>query len=92
MDYGRLADGLWEAGRCFMGGWPMENKKNQEVVLILIHYVKNVLYTCRNRRVMPSNVHMRYELEEFMSTLIRKPYWVIALNDIGNTMSGIFDD
>jgi hypothetical protein len=76
----------------FMGGWPMENKKNQEVVLILIHYVKNVLYTCRNRRVMPSNVHMRYELDEFMSTLIRKPYWVIALNDIGNIMSGIFDD
>jgi hypothetical protein len=74
----------------YMGGWPMENKKNQEIVLILIHYVKNVLYTCRNRRVVPSNVHMRYELEEFMGTLVRKPYWYIALNDIGNIMSGIF--
>jgi hypothetical protein len=75
-----------------MGGWPMDNKKNQEVVLILIHYVKKVLYTCRNRRVMPSNVHMKYELDEFMGILMKKPYWHIAMNDIGITMSGIFDD
>jgi hypothetical protein len=76
----------------YMGGWPMDNKKNQEVVLILIHYVKYVLYTCRNRRVVPSNVHMRYELDELMGMLIKKSYWNIALNDIGNIMLEILAD
>jgi hypothetical protein len=75
----------------YMGGWPMENKKNQELVLIVIHYVKKVLYTCRNRRIKPTNVHMRYEIEEFMRTLAKKHDWGIALNDIGNIMGGIFD-
>jgi hypothetical protein len=76
----------------YMGGWKIDNKKNQELALILIHYVKNVLYSCRIRRVLPSNVHMKYELEELVSRLRKKQDWNIVLNDISNTMTEIFVD
>jgi hypothetical protein len=76
----------------YMGGWPMENKKCQEVILVMIHYVKFIFYTCRNRKVVPSNVHVRYELDELIGTLLKKMSWNLVVPDIGITMTGIFVD
>jgi hypothetical protein len=53
----------------FMGGWGMESGKAQEVILIVIHYMKFVIYVCRNRRVIPTLTHMRYELGELLGMM-----------------------
>jgi hypothetical protein len=50
----------------YMGGGLIENKQSQETVLVVIHFVKYVIYVCRNRRVLPSVVHLRYEIDELL--------------------------
>ncbi len=50
----------------YMGGWLIENKQSQETVLVVIHFVKYVIYVCRNRRVLPLVVHLRYEIDELL--------------------------
>jgi hypothetical protein len=56
----------------YMGGWVIETKGNLELILIVIHFVKYVTYVCRNRRVLPSVVHVRYEVEELLNVLRKR--------------------
>jgi hypothetical protein len=76
----------------FMGGWGMENKKAQEVILIVIHYMKFVIYVCRNRRVIPTLTHMRYELGELMGMLNKRRKWQNELMNFRTHAMGIFVD
>jgi hypothetical protein len=50
----------------YMGGWRTDNAKLQEVILLVIHFVKYSVYVCRNRRVVPSVTYITYELEELI--------------------------
>jgi hypothetical protein len=74
----------------YMGGWVIKKKWNQELVLIVIHFVKYVIYVCRNRRILPSVVHVRYEIEELLKILRKRKKWMSHLTNLGETLKGIF--
>ncbi len=74
----------------YMGGWVIENKWNQELVLIVIHFIKYVIYVCRNRRILPMVVHLRYEIEELLVILSKRKKWRSHLTNLGETLKGIF--
>jgi hypothetical protein len=73
------------------GGWVIEKKWNLELILIVIHFVKYVIYVCRNRRILPSVVHVRYEIEELLKTLGKRKKWRGYLTNLGETLKGIFE-
>ncbi len=75
-----------------MGGWEIENVKLQEVVLILIHFVKYCVYVCRNRRVLPSVAFITYELEELMGVMRKRVKWQRVIQDVRGKMRGIFEN
>jgi hypothetical protein len=74
----------------YMGGWVIEKKWNLELVLIVIHFIKYVIYVCRNRRILPSVVHLRYEIEELLKILRKRKKWRSYLTNLGETLKGIF--
>jgi hypothetical protein len=76
----------------FMGGWVMENKKAQEVILIVIHYMKFIIYVCRNRRVLPTLAHVRYELGELLGMMNKRSKWQYELMNFRTHAMGIFVD
>ncbi len=76
----------------YMGGWEIENVKLQEVMLILIHFVKYCIYICRNRRVLPSVTFITYELEELMGLMKKRIKWQRVLQDVRGALRGIFED
>jgi cytochrome c oxidase assembly factor CtaG len=75
----------------YMGGWVIETKGNLELILIVIHFVKYIIYVCRNRRVLPSVVHVRYEIEELLNVLRKRRKWMGYLTHLGETLKGIFE-
>ncbi len=75
----------------YMGGWVIEKKWNLELILIVIHFVKYVIYVCRNRRILPSVVHVRYEIEELFKILGKRKKWRGYLTNLGETLKGIFE-
>jgi hypothetical protein len=74
----------------FMGGWVMENKRTQEVLLIVIHYIKYLVYVCRNRRILPTLAHIRYELGELFSMLSKRAKWQSGILTFAESLRGIF--
>ncbi len=76
----------------YMGGWTIENSKKQEVVLIVIHFIKYVLYVCRNRRIVPSVTHLCYEIDELLLVMRKRKKWISTLPDLGDTLKGIFSN
>jgi hypothetical protein len=74
----------------YMGGWLIEQKWNMELVLIVIHFVKHVIYVCRNRRILPTVVHVRYEIEELFKMLGKRKKWRGHMTNLGETLRGIF--
>ncbi len=76
----------------YMGGWLIENNMMQETVLIVIHYVKYVIYVCRNRRVLPSVVHLRYEVEELLREMQKRKKWGLQMGQLGDNLMGIFQE
>jgi hypothetical protein len=80
----------WVDKNKFMGGWVMENKRTQEVVLIVIHYIKYLVYVCRNRRILPTLAHIRYELGELFSVLSKRAKWQSGILTFATSLRGIF--
>jgi hypothetical protein len=76
----------------YMGGWRTENLKLQEILIVIIHFVKYCIYVCRNRRVMPSVAFIVYELGELISVLKKKTKWQRVLQDLSVNLVGIFED
>jgi hypothetical protein len=74
----------------YMGGWLIEKKWNMELVLIVIHFVKYVIYVCRNRRLLPTVVHLRYEIEELFKIVGKRKKWWGHMANLGETLKGIF--
>ncbi len=74
----------------YMGGWLIENKLMQEIILIVVHYVKYVIYVCRNRRILPSVVHLRYEVEGLMWAMQKRKKWELQLGQMRETLKGMF--
>ncbi len=73
-----------------MGGWLIENKMMQEIILIVIHYVKYMIYVCRNRRILPSVAHIRFEVEGLLWTMSKRKKWEFQLGQLRETLKGIF--
>jgi hypothetical protein len=74
----------------YMGGWLIENKMMQEIILIVIHYVKYMIYVCRNRRILPSVAHIRFEVEGLLWTMSKRKKWEFQLGQLRETLKGIF--
>ncbi len=74
----------------FMGGWVMENKRTQELVLIVMHYVKYIFYVCRNRRILPTLAHVQYELGELLFMLGKRMKWYDGIVNLVTNLRGIF--
>jgi hypothetical protein len=74
----------------YMGGWLIEQKWNMDLVLIVIHFVKYVVYVCRNRRLLPTVVHLRYEIEELLKIVGKRKKWWGHMANLGETLKGIF--
>jgi hypothetical protein len=74
----------------FMGGWVMENKQTQELLLITIHYIKYLVYVCRNRRILPTLAHVRYELGELFYMLSKRAKWQSGILTFAASLRGIF--
>jgi hypothetical protein len=76
----------------FMGGWVMENKRSQELILITIHYIKFIVYVCRNRRILPTLAHVRYELGELFHMLGKRVKWQGGILIFATSLRGIFEE
>jgi hypothetical protein len=76
----------------FMGGWIMENKRSQELILITIHYIKYIIYVCRNRRILPTLAHVRYELGELLYMLGKRAKWQGGILIFATSLRGIFEE
>jgi hypothetical protein len=74
----------------FMGGWVMENKRTQEVILLIMHYVKYIFYACRNRRILPTLAHVRYELGELLLMMGKRMKWYNGISNLATHLRGVF--
>jgi hypothetical protein len=74
----------------FMGGWVMANKRSLELILITIHYIKYLVYVCRNRRILPTLAHVRYELGELFYMLSKRAKWQSGILTFAASLRGIF--
>jgi hypothetical protein len=54
----------------YMMGWDIVDKRNQLILLIVIHYIKFCLYSCKLRRVIPTYAHVRYAVEGVLGQLL----------------------
>ncbi len=60
--------------------------------MIVIHYIKYITYVCRNRRILLSEVHVRYELEGLMTVLEKREKWRTAAATLVENLRFIYEE
>jgi hypothetical protein len=73
----------------YMMGCDTENKRETELILLIIHVIKFGIYKCKHRRVIPTFANLRYEVEEFVGAISRKERWRECVRDISGVMERI---
>ncbi len=74
----------------YMMGWDIVDKRNQMVLLIVIHYIKFCLYSCKLRRVIPTFANVRYSVEGILGQLILRDRWREGTNNLSEYIQGVF--
>jgi hypothetical protein len=44
----------------YFGGWALDSKLDRELSIIILHFVKYLIFVCRNRRTIVSVTHIRF--------------------------------
>jgi hypothetical protein len=64
--------------------------KRTRTVLIIVHFVKYYLYTCRNRRKLPTVTGLTYEFTGLERTMGRNDTWNTNFRECVNNFGEIF--
>jgi hypothetical protein len=73
----------------YMGGWEVESILRTKIILILVHFVKYYIYSCRIRRNMPSTAGIMYEYGGLLGNMARNNKWCINIRETTESMSDI---
>ncbi len=74
----------------FMGGWEMESRLANEIVLIIMHFIKYMIYVCRNRRVLATVTHLVDETTELITVLKGKEKWRRIVPSLPELSRGVY--
>ncbi len=75
-----------------MMGWESKNKRESELILLIIHVIKFGIFKCKHRHVIPTFASLRYEVEEFVGAISRKQRWRESVRDISGVMEWILTE
>jgi hypothetical protein len=73
----------------YFGGWKSISIKRTKAVLIIVHFVKHYLYTCRNRRKLPTVTGLIYEFSGLERTMGRSDTWNTNFRECVNNFSEV---
>jgi hypothetical protein len=73
----------------YMGGWKVESILRTKIILILVHFVKYYIYSCRIRRNIPSTAGIMYEYGGLVGNMVRNYQWCINIREMTESMSDI---
>ncbi len=73
----------------YMGGWKVDSTLRTKIILILVHFVKYYIYTCRNRRTIPSTMGLMYDYGGLLGNILRNNNWGVNFREISDSMGDI---
>ncbi len=73
----------------YMGGWKVESVLRTKIILILIHFVKYYIYSCRIRRNIPSTAGIMYEYGGLLVNIVRNYKWGLNIREMLECMGDI---
>jgi hypothetical protein len=74
----------------YMMGWDIENNRRQNILLIVLHYIKFSLYLCKMRRIVPTYANIRYSVEGIMGQLESRERWREGTSNLADYIQGVF--
>ncbi len=74
----------------YMMGWDIVDKRKQTILLIVLHYIKFSLYSCKLRRILPTYANVRYSLEGILGQLVTRERWREGTNNLAEYIQGVF--
>jgi exonuclease III len=76
----------------FFSGIDDLSPQNMRICIIIVHYVKYVLYECKLRHQIPTMTHMRYEMEGLGSLFNGREDWREQVEDIPELVYRMMED
>jgi hypothetical protein len=73
----------------FMMGWEIVDKRKQTILLIVLHYIKYCLYSCKLRRILPTYANVRYSMEGMLEQLRSREKWRDGTNNLAEYVQGV---
>jgi hypothetical protein len=74
----------------YFGGWAIESKMEQELSIIILHFVKYLIFVCRNRRNIVTITYIRYELSRLFISLGKREKWRAGMDRLGEIIRGVY--
>jgi hypothetical protein len=74
----------------YFGGWDLESKIDRELSIIILHFVKYLIFLCRNRRTIVSVTYIRFELDRLFTSIRKREKWRSGMERIRETLKGVY--
>ncbi len=74
----------------YFGGWALDSKLDQELSIIILHFVKYLIFVCRNRRTIGTITHIRFELNRLFISIEKREKWRSGMDRLGEIMRGVY--
>jgi hypothetical protein len=65
------------------------DKRKQTILLIVLHYIKYCLCSCKLRRILPTYANVRYSLEGMLGQLRTRERWRDGINKLAEYVQGV---
>jgi hypothetical protein len=72
------------------GGWELERRYDRELTVIILHFVKYLIYVCRNRRTVLTFAYVMYELGKLINNMGRRDRWRAGVVNLGDILKGVY--
>ncbi len=56
----------------YFGGWALASKLDQELSITILHFIKYLIFVCRNRRTTVTIAHVRFELNRLFCSIEKR--------------------
>jgi hypothetical protein len=76
----------------FFSGIDDVSPQNMRICIVIVHYIKYILYECKIRYQLPTMTHMRYEIEGLGRVFGKRKEWREQVEDIPELVYRMMED
>ncbi len=58
--------------------------------MIILHFIKYLIFVCRNRRTIVAIAHVRFELNRLFNSIGKREKWRSGMERLGEIMRGVY--